>query len=203
MNRGTQLGGSVRDSTDRAAAAGTGVESPRVLYGHLPVQHTYRAGSSLKGSEGVTRSFLVADVFRSAAGLAPLGTAPTVDMDMSTEAARETFDGGRFDYVPVTHGGRALGWVSAAALAEGSRVDELFPPLERFTIVFADASVGEVMLSERKVLGLQDAVRRAYDERPAWRADPKDRLAERARVASEHRRLYSEVLREGASCMSS
>lgn len=56
---------------------------------------------------------------------------------------------------------------------------------------------------ERKALGLQDAVRRAYDERPAWRADPKDRLAERARVASEHRRLYSEVLREGASCMSS
>ncbi len=42
-------------------------------------------------------------------------------------------------------------------------------------------------------LELADAVRRAYDERPQWRADPGQRRLERERIAAEHQRIYCEV----------
>ncbi|MEO5711745.1 MAG: glycosyltransferase [Nocardioidaceae bacterium] len=42
--------------------------------------------------------------------------------------------------------------------------------------------------------GLEAAVRAAYDERPAWRADPDARRAERAQVAAAHREIYHRVL---------
>ena len=37
---------------------------------------------------------------------------------------------------------------------------------------------------------LAGAVRRAYDERPSWRADPGDRMRERAMLADAHRATY-------------
>ncbi|CAN5439842.1 hypothetical protein BH10ACT10_BH10ACT10_20990 [soil metagenome] len=42
--------------------------------------------------------------------------------------------------------------------------------------------------------GLEAAVRAAYDERPAWRADPVARRAERDRIAAAHREIYRRVL---------
>jgi hypothetical protein len=42
--------------------------------------------------------------------------------------------------------------------------------------------------------GLETAVRTAYDERPAWRADPGVRQAERREVAAAHREIYRAVL---------
>ncbi|MDQ0701166.1 glycosyltransferase family 1 protein [Streptomyces sp. EN16] len=41
---------------------------------------------------------------------------------------------------------------------------------------------------------LRAAVRTAYEERPAWRADPAHRRAERVRLAREHEALYAELL---------
>jgi hypothetical protein len=41
---------------------------------------------------------------------------------------------------------------------------------------------------------LRAAVRTAYEERPAWRADPADRRAERDMVAREHAALYTDLL---------
>ncbi len=46
---------------------------------------------------------------------------------------------------------------------------------------------------------MRDAVRRAVAERPTWRPDPDDRIAERAWIADEHRRLYTDLLVEGLS----
>jgi glycosyltransferase involved in cell wall biosynthesis len=42
--------------------------------------------------------------------------------------------------------------------------------------------------------GLEAAVRTAYDERPAWRADPDARRTERAQIATAHRDIYRRVL---------
>ena len=42
---------------------------------------------------------------------------------------------------------------------------------------------------------LRAAVHRAVEERPRWRADPAERLEERARVAAEHHRIYAGLLR--------
>jgi len=41
---------------------------------------------------------------------------------------------------------------------------------------------------------LEAAVRTAYDERPAWRAEPEQRREERLAVARTHRAIYSRVL---------
>jgi glycosyltransferase involved in cell wall biosynthesis len=41
---------------------------------------------------------------------------------------------------------------------------------------------------------LETAVRTAYDERPAWRADPEERRSEREAIAAAHRDLYRSVL---------
>jgi hypothetical protein len=41
---------------------------------------------------------------------------------------------------------------------------------------------------------LQEAVRTAYKQRPAWRADSTERRAERARVAATHREIYERML---------
>jgi hypothetical protein len=44
------------------------------------------------------------------------------------------------------------------------------------------------------VESLDDALRRAYSERPEWRAAPEDRRFERRMLAHVHRDLYEEVL---------
>ena len=41
---------------------------------------------------------------------------------------------------------------------------------------------------------LENAVRRAYDERPAWRADPRGRRREREQLSAAHRSLYRRLL---------
>ncbi|MEW2166658.1 glycosyltransferase [Streptomyces sp. NPDC007084] len=41
---------------------------------------------------------------------------------------------------------------------------------------------------------LRDAVRTAYEERPAWRADPADRALERLDIAERHAALYGSLL---------
>ncbi|MGW7587619.1 glycosyltransferase [Streptomyces rubiginosohelvolus] len=41
---------------------------------------------------------------------------------------------------------------------------------------------------------LRDAVRKAYQERPTWRADPVERGVERFRIARAHETLYEELL---------
>jgi hypothetical protein len=47
------------------------------------------------------------------------------------------------------------------------------------------------------VASLENAVRRAYDERPQWRADPGQRRLQRQRIAAAHRDLYAAALAEG------
>ena len=44
------------------------------------------------------------------------------------------------------------------------------------------------------VAGLQAAVRRAYAERPQWRADPDGRRRQRAAIAAAHREVYASAL---------
>jgi hypothetical protein len=41
---------------------------------------------------------------------------------------------------------------------------------------------------------LERGVRRAYDERPHWRAEPAERAAEREEIATAHSKLYRELL---------
>ncbi|WP_308013283.1 glycosyltransferase [Streptomyces beigongshangae] len=43
-------------------------------------------------------------------------------------------------------------------------------------------------------VSLREAVRTAHELRPAWRADPADRRAERLRLAREHEALYADLL---------
>jgi hypothetical protein len=49
---------------------------------------------------------------------------------------------------------------------------------------------------------LQQAVLTAYRERPQWRADPRERRAERELLAEAHRGIYEQALARGASCTS-
>ena len=43
-------------------------------------------------------------------------------------------------------------------------------------------------------IGLETAVRTAYEQRPTWRADPAARRTERTALAAAHREIYREVL---------
>lgn len=116
------------------------VAFPALLTGGAPYVRIMSCSRSV-----VTREFPLTDVFVAAQIATPLEIATTVDIEASTQAARATLDDGRFDYAPVTQGSRTLGWVSAATLKEASRVDASLTPLDRCTIIAADASVGEVI----------------------------------------------------------
>jgi hypothetical protein len=43
-------------------------------------------------------------------------------------------------------------------------------------------------------VSLEAAVRRAYDERPAWRSDPAERAVQRAGIAATHERVYRDAV---------
>lgn len=49
---------------------------------------------------------------------------------------------------------------------------------------------------------LAETIRRAYRERPSWRADPEDRRRERAMLAAAHEELYAAVLAGRSACTS-
>jgi hypothetical protein len=40
---------------------------------------------------------------------------------------------------------------------------------------------------------LATAIRRAYDERPVWRAEPTARIRQREELAAAHARLYADA----------
>ncbi|MCK0113615.1 glycosyltransferase [Ornithinimicrobium sp. F0845] len=50
--------------------------------------------------------------------------------------------------------------------------------------------------------GLRQAVHTAYSERPAWRADPDQRAAERTALSRAHREVYAQALAGSVTCTS-